>query len=129
MDDREKGFNLTAVRRSTVGEGFSPLPRVGNVLASGVLMMRAVIPPMKKQRSGSIINTASGVGIRPRPSLAAYCASNGGVIALSKAAATELGDDAIRLNALCPGMIDTEMTRRVIASHSHPVEEHAGLML
>ncbi|TML95706.1 MAG: SDR family oxidoreductase [Actinobacteria bacterium] len=129
MDDREKGFNLTAVRQSTVDEGFSPLPRVGNVLASGVLMMRAVIPPMKKQRSGSIINTASGVGIRPRPTLAAYCASKGGVIALSKAAATELGDDGIRVNALCPGMIDTEMTRRVIESHPDPEEALARMML
>lgn len=98
-------------------------------LRSVFLMMRAVIPPMKKQRSGSIINTASAVGIRPRPTLAAYCASKGGVIALSKAAATELGDDGIRVNALCPGMIDTEMNRRVIESNPDPEEALARMML
>jgi NAD(P)-dependent dehydrogenase (short-subunit alcohol dehydrogenase family) len=94
-------------------------------LRSVFLMMRAVIPQMKRQRSGSIINMASGVGIRPRPTLAAYCTSKGGVIALSKAAATELGADGIRVNALCPGMIDTEMNRRVIESSLDPPHDPA----
>jgi NAD(P)-dependent dehydrogenase (short-subunit alcohol dehydrogenase family) len=97
-------------------------------LRSVFLMMRAVIPQMKRQRSGSIINTASGVGIRPRPALAAYCASKGGVIALSKAAATELGAHGIRVNSLCPGMIDTDMNRRVIASNPDPTEALARMM-
>lgn len=98
-------------------------------LRSVYLMMRAVIPQMKRQGGGSIINTASGVGIRPRPTLAAYCASKGGVIALSKAAATELGAHGIRVNALCPGMIDTEMNRRVIESEPDPVEALSRMML
>jgi len=98
-------------------------------LRSVFLMMRAVIPQMKRQHGGSIINTASGVGLRPRPTLAAYCASKGGVIALSKAAATELGEYGIRVNALCPGMIDTAMNRRVIESHPDPEAALARMML
>jgi NAD(P)-dependent dehydrogenase (short-subunit alcohol dehydrogenase family) len=98
-------------------------------LRSVYLMMRAVIPHMKHRRSGSIVNTASGVGIRPRPNLAAYCASKGGVIALSKAAATELGEFGVRVNALCPGMIDTEMNRRVIESNPDPEAALERMML
>lgn len=98
-------------------------------LRSVFLMMRAIIPQMKKQRAGSIINTASGVGIRPRPTLAAYCASKAGVVALSKAAATELGFDGIRVNALCPGMIDTEMNRRVIESNPDPKSALERMMM
>ncbi len=97
-------------------------------LRSVFLMMRAVIPSMKRRGSGSIINTASGVGIRPRPTLAAYCASKAGIIALSKAAATELGADGIRVNAICPGMIDTAMNRRVIDSNPDPEEALARMM-
>jgi NAD(P)-dependent dehydrogenase (short-subunit alcohol dehydrogenase family) len=98
-------------------------------LRSVFLMMRAVIPQMKRQGGGSIVNMASGLGIRPRPTLAAYCASKGGVIALSKAAATEVGADGIRVNALCPGMIDTEMNRRVIESNPSREEALARMML
>lgn len=98
-------------------------------LRSVFLMMRAVIPSMKRRRRGSIINTASGVGIRPRPTLAAYCASKAGIIGLSKAAATELGADGIRVNALCPGMIDTAMNRRVIESNPDPAEALARMMM
>jgi NAD(P)-dependent dehydrogenase (short-subunit alcohol dehydrogenase family) len=97
-------------------------------LRSVYLMMRAVVPQMKRQGGGSIVNTASGVALRPRPTLAAYCASKGGVIALSKAAATELGDSGIRVNALCPGLIDTAMNRRFIESHADPEEALARMM-
>jgi NAD(P)-dependent dehydrogenase (short-subunit alcohol dehydrogenase family) len=98
-------------------------------LRSVFLMMRAVIPQMRRQGGGSIVNMASGLGIRPRPTLAAYCASKGGVIALSKAAATEVGADGIRVNALCPGMIDTEMNRRVIESNPSGEEALVRMML
>jgi NAD(P)-dependent dehydrogenase (short-subunit alcohol dehydrogenase family) len=75
--------------------------------------MRALVPLMRGRRA-SIVNVASGLGLVGAPHMSAYCASKGGLVLLSKAAALELGPD-IRVNALCPGVIDTEMPRRIAA--------------
>jgi NAD(P)-dependent dehydrogenase (short-subunit alcohol dehydrogenase family) len=73
--------------------------------------MRALAPLMRGRRA-SIVNVASGLGLVGAPHMSAYCASKGGLVLLSKAAALELGPE-IRVNALCPGVIDTEMPRRI----------------
>lgn len=75
--------------------------------------MRALAPLMRGRRA-SIVNVASGLGLVGAPDMSAYCASKGGLVLLSKAAALELGP-GIRVNALCPGVIDTDMPRRLAA--------------
>lgn len=65
---------------------------------------------MMKQRSGSIINVASVVGLMGNMGQANYAASKGGVIALSKAIARELAPRGITCNAIAPGFIETDMT-------------------
>jgi len=75
--------------------------------------MRALVPLMGT--GGSIVNVSSGLGLVAEPLMSAYCASKGGLVLLSKAAALELGP-AIRVNVLCPGVIDTPMPRGVVAS-------------
>lgn len=61
-----------------------------------------VIPLMRKQGGGAIINTASTAGLRPRPGLTWYNASKGAVITMTKSMAAELAPDKIRVNCLCP---------------------------
>ncbi len=72
-------------------------------------MTQAVVPVMRKQGKGVIINIGSTAGIRPRPGLTWYNATKGAVNLLSKSMAIELGPDNIRVNAICPVMGVTGM--------------------
>jgi 3-oxoacyl-[acyl-carrier protein] reductase len=73
------------------------------------LSTKAVVPVMRAQGSGSIINTASTAAVRPRPGLVWYNASKGAVTTMTKAMAVELAPDQIRVNALCPVAGETPM--------------------
>ena len=68
---------------------------------------------MKKNKSGSIINFASIVGVKGNLGQVVYSASKGAVIAMTKSAAKELSEHRIRVNAVAPGMIDTDMFRSI----------------
>lgn len=67
-------------------------------------MTHAVVPLMRKQGGGVILNIGSTAGIRPRPGLTWYNSSKGAVNLMSKSLAVELGPDKIRVNAICPVM-------------------------
>lgn len=69
------------------------------------LMCRAAIPVMRAQGGGVIINNASDSGLVGEPNLAAYCASKGAVVLLTKAMAIDHALEGIRVNAICPGPI------------------------
>lgn len=72
-------------------------------------LMQYAIKFMDRQKSGSIINMASIVGIRGSAGQAAYSASKGAIIAMTKSAAKELSPKGIRVNAIAPGIIDTDL--------------------
>jgi NAD(P)-dependent dehydrogenase (short-subunit alcohol dehydrogenase family) len=76
------------------------------------LLIKAVFPAMKSQKYGRIVNVSSSAG-RTVSTLggAHYTASKAGLLGLTRAAAKELGPHGITVNAVCPGMIDTELTR------------------
>tara|TARA_A100001035_G_C27671449_1_gene448540 strand:+ start:154 stop:900 length:747 start_codon:yes stop_codon:yes gene_type:complete len=73
-------------------------------------LTKAVLRPMLKQRSGSIINMSSVVGVKGNAGQANYSASKAGIIGFSKSTALELGSRNIRCNVIAPGFIETEMT-------------------
>jgi NAD(P)-dependent dehydrogenase (short-subunit alcohol dehydrogenase family) len=75
------------------------------------LLSREVIPHMQKAGGGSIINTASGWGLAGGAKAAAYCASKGAAVLLTKAMAIDHGPQKIRVNCICPGDTDTGMLR------------------
>src|SRR5262245_1247362 len=81
-------------------------------LTAPFLLIQAVLPAMKRQRYGRIVNISSTAG-RMVSTLggAHYTASKTGLLGLTRAAAKELGVHGITVNAVCPGMIDTELTR------------------
>jgi NAD(P)-dependent dehydrogenase (short-subunit alcohol dehydrogenase family) len=60
---------------------------------------------------GSILNISSGAGLRPLPELSVYAASKAAVIALTRSLAGELADRNIRVNCLCPGLVDTPLAQ------------------
>lgn len=81
-----------------------------NVNVKGLwLMSKYVLPHLMEQRSGSIINSSSVIGLKGFTGVAAYAASKGAVAQLTRCMALEYADKGIRVNAICPGFVDTPL--------------------
>jgi len=93
----------------------TPVEEYDRVMAvnvrSAFLACRAVLPEMMERRSGVIINIASVAGLVAFPGRAAYTASKGAIIQLTRAITADYAQHGIRALALCPGMIETPMTK------------------
>ncbi len=72
-------------------------------------MSRAAIPALRRSGGGSIVNMGSTAGLVGCPGLAAYCASKGAIVNLTRAMALDHAHESIRVNAVCPGAVDTPM--------------------
>jgi 3-oxoacyl-[acyl-carrier protein] reductase len=83
---------------------------IGTNLRGTFNTARAVSRKMMRRRAGSIVNLTSVVGIHGNPGQANYAASKAGIIGLTKALARELGSRRVRVNAIAPGYITTELT-------------------
>lgn len=84
--------------------------QVISVNVKGVFLgLRHVLPEMIKQKSGAVVNTASVAGLTATPGMPAYVASKHAVLGLTKASAGEVARQGIRINAVCPGPVDTRM--------------------
>ncbi|MFN3467689.1 MAG: SDR family oxidoreductase [Candidatus Brocadiales bacterium] len=120
------------VNNAGVGYGLTPLmdfpdeqwhETIDANLTGVYYWIKAVLPVMKEQRSGVIINVSSGAGKHGIAGLAAYCASKFGVVGLTESVADEVEEFGIKVLALCPGGVDTEMHHRIFPGH-----EREGLL-
>lgn len=91
-------------------------------LKSYFLMAKYAIPAMRRRGGGVIVNTASVQGLQSAPGVPAYAASKGGVLSLTRQLAVEYAAERIRVLAVCPGTIDTEMVRSAAATEPGGVE-------
>lgn len=89
--------------------------------------MRHEIPLMLANGGGSIVNTASVAGLGAAPKMSIYSASKHAVLGLTRSAAVEYGKKGIRINAVCPAVIDTEMFRRAAAIDPRKAEFAAAM--
>lgn len=80
-------------------------------IRGAVLLTKAFLPAMQARRSGSIVNIGSGAALRGLPGSTAYSASKAALVCLSQALGDELRPHNIRVNAVCPGPVDTELFR------------------
>jgi NAD(P)-dependent dehydrogenase (short-subunit alcohol dehydrogenase family) len=84
------------------------------------LVSRAAIPALRRSGGGSIINVGSYLGIAGRRQRAAYCAAKAGVAGLTRAMALDHAPDKIRVNCICPAMIETEMATQSLSKAADP---------
>lgn len=75
-----------------------------------MLVIRGAAPHLRAAGGGSIVNVASAAGVLATPGIAAYCTSKAALLMLTRQAALDLGVDGIRVNAVCPGWVRTEMS-------------------
>lgn len=97
-------------------------------LLGAVRVCRAALPAMRAAGGGTIVNIASGAGLRPLEGRTAYCSSKAALVMFSKALALELARHEIRVNAVCPGVIDTPMFRASYERSDDPAAELERIM-
>jgi NAD(P)-dependent dehydrogenase (short-subunit alcohol dehydrogenase family) len=99
-------------------EGFRRISE-GNLLPH-FLASRAAVPHLRASGGGAIIAIASVLGLVGTRRRLAYCTAKAGVVGMVRAMALDLADQKIRVNAICPGFVETELTEAVIAQEADP---------
>lgn len=93
-------------------------------LTGPMLLCRAALPHLKDAGKSTIVNVSSAAGLSPLPNRTAYCASKAGLIMFGKALAMEVAANGVRVNAVCPGAVDTPLFR---SSYEHGVDPETEL--
>ena len=124
LDTMVNNAGVTHVNRPMLEVGEDEFDRIFEVNVKAIyLAAMEVVPLMREQGGGCIVNTASTAGLRPRPGLTWYNASKGAVITMTKSMAAELGPDNIRVNALCPVAGDTPLLPSFLGANTREAFE------
>ncbi|MDJ1159591.1 SDR family NAD(P)-dependent oxidoreductase [Chelatococcus sp. SYSU_G07232] len=99
---------------------------LGVNLTAPMLVSRAALPHLRRQ-GGTIVIVTSAAGLVPVPGRSAYCAAKAGAIMLAKALAVELAPERIRVNAVCPGAVDTPLLRSSWETKPDPQAARAAI--
>lgn len=86
-------------------------------------LCKTAVPHLQIAGGGTIVQISSGAALRPLEARTAYCASKAGLVMFAKALAVDLANANIRVNAICPGIIDTPLFRQSFESHPDPHAE------
>ncbi len=97
-------------------------------LGAPVFLAQALLPLIRKAGGGSIVNLGSIEGLAANPGHIAYCATKGGIHALTKAMAVDLGADNIRVNAIAPGWIRSDLSDAYIDAQSNAADAREKLV-
>jgi len=92
-------------------------------------MKYEILQMLKQNRGGAIVNTASAAGLIGSHGMPAYAAAKHGVVGLTRTAALEYAKAGIRINAVCPGIVDTPMTQGIVAMHPRMAQATSGMPL
>jgi len=124
LDTMVNNAGVTHVNRPMLEVGEEEFDRIFDVNVKAIyLAAMEVVPLMRAQGGGCIVNTASTAGLRPRAGLTWYNASKGAVITMTKSMAAELGPDNIRVNALCPVAGDTPLLPSFLGANTREAFE------
>jgi NAD(P)-dependent dehydrogenase (short-subunit alcohol dehydrogenase family) len=123
----DAAFNNAGVMASlapTANSTHEDWDRVIGINLRGVwICMKHELPQMVRQGGGAIVNCSSVGGFTGNPGIASYIASKHGVIGLTRTAALEYVSQGIRVNAICPGAIDTQVARDVVGGNDAAYQE------
>lgn len=106
-------------------------PALSTLVATNILgpvrLCRAALRPMLSQRAGCIVNLSSALARQPQPGSAAYAGSKAFVEAFTRALAAEVGERGVRVNAVAPGFIETDMTVKLRQRAGKEISRRLGL--
>lgn len=118
------GISVVASAAETTDEQWQRQLRTN--LSGSFHVAREAARVMAPRRRGAIVNTASELALMGQPGYVAYSATKGGVLAMTRALAAELAHSGVRVNAVCPGAIDTPMLQAEFATAPDPAAERVA---